>query len=111
MVIATSSTASILVLMVAITCFIVRRRYKVSRRVIWVENKFHSSDSENENAEITSLIPNWLMMNKHMIFPEESVKKDKLLGKGQYGCVHKGKLFQGNAVWVYYINYCEGKWN
>ena len=70
----------------------------VPRGAAWVENRFPNSGDEKITDEQTSLIPNWLMMNKSMIFSQESVKKDELLGKGQYGCVYKGKLFQGNAA-------------
>ena len=107
--IAAISTASFILLIVFIGLLIAKRRsieprgtnvtYETQTSSIPLEEiDLHNSDAENDNNEDTNLIPNWMTNYESMIFPQECVTKDVLLGKGQYGCVYKGKLYQGNSV-------------
>lgn len=55
------------------------------------------------------VLPDWLKNRKELIFPQNSIDKDKKLGSGEYGTVYKAKLMQGNAMYVtvYYYNICD----
>ena len=83
----------------------------------WKDNSFYKSESSEENIAKDSflpkwsfakdsLLPEWLEARQGMIFTQNNIEKTHELGTGQYGSVFKGKLIQGNAVYVNYaINY------
>ena len=48
-----------------------------------------------------SIIPKWLTERKEMVYPQSGIERHQELGSGQYGMVFKGRLKQGNAVYVY----------
>ena len=53
--------------------------------------------SSNEIEE-TSILPQWLLKRKEMIFSHMYIEQQEKLGSGQFGTVFKGRLKQGNAV-------------
>ena len=52
------------------------------------------------NLDVTFDLPNWLFKKRGMIYPQDKVEKQETLGRGKYGVVFKGRLMQGNAVYV-----------
>ena len=66
--------------------------------IAWRENDLYESKQSLAKSEAPSNWPDWLKDKKEMIFLKNSIVKGKLLGKGQFGNVYKGKLHQGNAV-------------
>ena len=65
----------------------------------WEMNELYDSE-ENGNKDDDSILPSWLRVRKEMIFPQRCIETSQQLGKGQFGSVFKGKLIQGNAVYV-----------
>ena len=59
--------------------------------------RYENNQSLTKSEGPTSL-PNWLKDKREMVFLKKCIVKGKLLGKGQFGNVYKGKLHQGNAV-------------
>ena len=51
-------------------------------------------DCEIEN--LLRVLPYWI--KAHMVYPQNSIKIQRLLGHGQYGTVHKGTYQHGCAV-------------
>ena len=51
-------------------------------------------DCEIEN--ILRVLPFWV--KAHMVYPQHSIKTQRILGHGQYGTVHKGLYHHGSAV-------------
>ena len=80
----------------AIICVYVKRRFKSS---IWgnvfEKEKLNGPDEDNKQ---TNILPKWIAMYENMIFDQKHIRKEDLLGQGQYGSVFKGKLILGNAV-------------
>ena len=66
--------------------------------IAWKENELYESKQSLAKSEAPSIWPDWLKDKKEMVFLKNSIVKGKLLGKGQFGNVYKGKLHQGNAV-------------
>ena len=66
--------------------------------IAWKENELYESKQSLAKSEAPSSWPDWLKDKKEMVFLKNSIVKGKLLGKGQFGVVYKGKLHQGNAV-------------
>ena len=66
--------------------------------IAWKENELYESKQSLAKSEAPSSWPDWLKDKKEMVFLKNSIVKGKLLGKGQFGNVYKGKLHQGNAV-------------
>ena len=114
----TSSISSTLILPVllvttvlSIFVFISIKHYRESsnirtREFIWEDNKLYKEVDENVKEDCYGdwMLPDWLQQKKKMIFPKKSIVKGECVGRGQFGCVFKGKLVQGNAVYVQYIN-------
>ena len=57
--------------------------------------KFRKSSN---GIEETSILPQWLLKRKEMIFSHMYIEQQEKLGSGQFGTVYKGRLRQGNAV-------------
>ena len=68
------------------------------KSIAWKENELYESKQSLAKSEAPSCWPEWLKDKKEMVFLKNSIVKGKLLGKGQFGNVYKGKLHQGNAV-------------
>ena len=66
--------------------------------IAWKENELYESKQSLAKSEAPSSWPDWLKDKKEMVFLKNSIVKGKLLGKGQFGNVYKGKFHQGNAV-------------
>ena len=66
--------------------------------IAWKENELYESKQSLAKSEAPSSWPDWLKDKREMVFLKNSIVKGKLLGKGQFGNVYKGKLHQGNAV-------------
>ena len=66
--------------------------------IVWKQNDLYESKQSLEKSEGHLCLPDWLKDRSEMIFSKASIVKGKLLGKGQFGNVYKGKLHQGNAV-------------
>ena len=66
--------------------------------IAWEGNDLYESKQSLAKSEVPFDLPDWLKDKKEMIFLKNSITKGKLLGKGQFGNVYKGKLYQGNAV-------------
>ena len=66
--------------------------------MIWKQNDLYESKQSLAKSEGPLCLPEWLQDRTEMIFSKASIVKGKLLGKGQFGNVYKGKLHQGNAV-------------
>ena len=66
--------------------------------IAWKENELYESNQSLAKPEGPTSLPNWLKDKREMVFLKNSIVKGKLLGKGQFGNVYKGKLHQGYAV-------------
>ena len=66
--------------------------------IVWKQNDLYESKQSLAKSEGPLCLPDWLRDRTEMIFSKTSIIKGKLLGKGQFGNVYKGKLHQGNAV-------------
>ena len=98
----------IVVIILAITAAVVKivldfkKKNSGSEAELGIYPEDNSLWSKSENAfevdDKDSLLPDWLMERKEMIFPIESVEKYQEIGRGQFGIVFKGKLAQGQAV-------------
>ena len=66
--------------------------------IVWKQNDLYESKQSLAKSEGSLCLPDWLRERTEMIFSKASIVKGKLLGKGQFGNVYKGKLHQGNAV-------------
>ena len=66
--------------------------------IAWKENELYESKQSLAKSEAPSSWPDWLKDKREMVFLKNSIVKGKLLGKGQFGNVYKGKLHQGYAV-------------
>ena len=49
-----------------------------------------------EIEDLLKALPCWV--KPHMVYPQHSIKKQRLLGHGQYGTVYKGTYEYGRAV-------------
>ena len=79
--------------------FILKSKTKMYRREkVLEENEWNTNKSEEDYENKISEIPSWLKNKQNMIFHPNCIKRDTLLGTGNYGRVYKGKLVQGNAV-------------
>ena len=69
-----------------------------------------NSQNSYSNVDQESVLPTWLNRKKELIFSISCIEKNEQLGSGKYGTVYKGKLKQGNAVYVIkiltYTNIC-----
>ena len=98
----------IVVIILAITAAVVKMVLDIKKKNsgseaelgIYPEDNSLWSKSENafEIGDKDSLLPDWLMERKEMIFPIESIEKYQEIGRGQFGIVFKAKLAQGQAV-------------
>ena len=50
-------------------------------------------------------LPIWLTNRRHLIYDAHLITKEKYLGGGVFGKVHKGKISLGNAVYVKYVSF------
>ena len=66
--------------------------------IAWKENELYESNQSLAKSEGPTSLPNWFKDKREMVFLKNSIVKGKLVGKGQFGNVYKGKLHQGNAV-------------
>ena len=46
--------------------------------------------------ELIGHLPEWI--KPEMVFPDDAIEKQQLLGRGHYGCVYRGLFKNGNAV-------------
>ena len=78
---------------------------------IFFEFHFRSQDKHTNNEssikedtntsdldKIVPLLPSWVRSD--MIYPEDTIEIQQLLGRGHYGCVYKGLFRNGKAVYV-----------
>ena len=103
----TSISLGVLVFSMAII-FILLRLYKNKEKnpsipqTIWKANDLYDSKQSLSLLDVDSSdlngLPDWLRNRKEMIFSKNSIENGKLLGKGQFGNVYKGKFRHGNAV-------------
>ena len=66
----------------------------------WEMNELYDSDGSEDGGEEEPILPDWLNGRKEMIFTSDCIVKGGELGRGQYGSVYRGTLFQGQAVYV-----------
>ena len=66
--------------------------------IVWKQNTLYDGNYSLSHSDTKYNLPDWLSDRKEMIFLQKYVVKGKLLGKGQFGNVYKGKLHQGSAV-------------
>ena len=57
-----------------------------------------NKSSNGIEIEETSILPQWLLKRKEMMFSHMYIEQQEKLGSGQFGTVFKGRLKQGNAV-------------
>ena len=89
----------LVILSVVIGCFILKKKTKRGRRKhVSEKTELNTKTSEEDYEEEITMIPSWLKNKENMIFHPNCIKRDTLLGTGNYGSVYKGKLLQGNAV-------------
>ena len=97
----------VLVTILSITLYYIKKRDQSSvqssstnpiQSIVWKQNDLYESKQSLAKSEGPSCLPDWLRDITEMIFSKASIIKGKLLGKGQFGNVYKGKLHQGNAV-------------
>ena len=67
----------------------------------WEMNDLYESEEIENQVDEESILPNWLRVRPEMIYPQSCIERSQQLGQGQFGSVFKGKLIQGNAVYVY----------
>ena len=92
-----------LLLMVAIMASVYYYRKKTHDRVPVItseRNDLHESKEHENKVDEESILPNWLRVRPDMIYPHSCIEKRQQLGQGQFGCVFKGVLIQGKAVYV-----------
>ena len=79
-----------------------RKRKGKRGSTTWETNDLYYSlrNKGNLTGQEEDVLPVWLKNRKELIFPQNSIDKDKQLGSGQYGTVYKAKLMQGNAMYV-----------
>ena len=53
-------------------------------------------DPDEKILELIGHLPEWI--KPEMVFPDDSIEKQQLLGRGHYGCVYRGLFKNGNAV-------------
>ena len=59
--------------------------------------------SSGNGVEEASILPEWLLKRKEMIYSHIYVEQQEKLGSGQFGTVFKGRLKQGNAVYAKFL--------
>ena len=65
----------------------------------WEENSNYGHlEDIHEGLQNKSILPDWLIERKEMIFPPLCIKKGEPIGEGQFGSVFKGVFTHGNAV-------------
>ena len=97
----------VLVTILSVTLYYIKKRDQSSvqssstnpiQSIVWKQNDLYESKQSLAKSEGPLCLPDWLRDRTEMIFSKTSIVKGKLLGKGQFGNVYKGKLHQGNAV-------------
>ena len=97
----------VLVTILSVTLYYLKKRDQSSiqssstnpiQSIVWKQNDLYESKQSLAKSEGHLCLPDWLKDRSEMIFSKASIVKGKLLGKGQFGNVYKGKLHQGNAV-------------
>ena len=53
-------------------------------------------DPDEKILELIGHLPEWI--KPEMVFPDDCIEKQQLLGRGHYGCVYRGLFKNGNAV-------------
>ena len=69
----------------------------------WEMNDRYESEGSDNKVEEETILPHWLRVRPEMVYPHRCIEKDQELGKGQFGSVFKGRLIQGNAVYVIFF--------
>ena len=94
----------VLVSLGGIICFIT---YRYTKR-----RKDKELTDENQEVPLTicpdlgpNNLPIWLTNRRHLIYDANLITKEKYLGGGVFGKVHKGKISLGNAVYVKYVSF------
>ena len=106
LIIAATTSIALLLLLCGVACVYTWRRTKGKKGnttpggMTWELYDFYDSESSQNSEQEEPILPNWLNRRRDMIFPSSDVSRDDRLGSGQYGTVHKAKLFRGNAVYV-----------
>ena len=99
---------SVVSLLMIVTAIIVAgffyKRKKQNHRWLataFIPNKLYKNNKCLLEVDDDNLIlPDWLKEKKDMIFSQDSIEKGIKLGSGYFGAVFKGKIIQGNAVYV-----------
>ena len=66
----------------------------------WELNELYESEEDEMKDATQNILPSWLRLRPEMIYPQSSIQQTDKLGQGQFGSVYRGKLTQGNAVYV-----------
>ena len=67
-------------------------------QIINVDSTMCNAPLDAKGVEDASILPQWLLKRKEMIFSHMYIEQQEKLGSGQFGAVFKGRLRQGNAV-------------
>ena len=62
------------------------------------ESSIKDETNTSDLDKIVPLLPSWVRSD--MIYPDDTIEKQQLLGRGHYGCVYKGLFRNGKAVYV-----------
>ena len=65
---------------------------------IQIKNEYETKEGDRtlELDKIIPFLPSWVRSD--MIYHEETIETQQLLGRGHYGCVYKGLFRNGKAV-------------
>ena len=94
----------VLVSLGGIICFLIYRYTKIRKNIELTD--------ENQEVPLTicpdlgpNNLPIWLTDRRHLIYDAHLITKEKYLGGGVFGKVHKGKISLGNAVYAKYVSF------
>ena len=62
------------------------------------ESSIKDDTNTSDLDKIVPLLPSWVRSD--MIYSEDTIEIQQLLGRGHYGCVYKGLFRNGKAVYV-----------
>ena len=82
-------------------CYDKKRAHHRIPQMTWELNELHETEESDNEVEEEPVLPDCLRkINPEMIYPQSCIEKTQQLGQGEFGSVFKGKLTQGNAVYV-----------
>ena len=81
-----------------------KRNNRFQTEVIWATNESYVNTKSLLAEKSQSFpLPDWLIGKEEILFSQDCIEKEYKLGSGQFGTVFKGKIIQGNAVYVEFI--------